>query len=98
MTPIDRLDQFIREDRLIRKSWGTINDRACLLVALGGDEVIKHPEACPASILPEWLAYLTPWIDDAGTDERWPEVVRTYARLVRASAHLTSEQWSGLQD
>lgn len=96
MNPVDRLDSFILQDRLIRKSWGSTKARACLLVALAGDQVIEDPGACPASILPAWLAHLTPWIDDAGSIERWPEVVRTYARLVRASAHLTEDQWTRL--
>jgi hypothetical protein len=98
MTPTehyDRLDTFIQENRLIREQWEG-NNRACLLVALVPDVHKGDYGACPAAVLPEWLARLTPWIDDYGTEERWPEVVRTFARLVRASQYLTAEQWRRL--
>jgi hypothetical protein len=46
--------------------------------------------------MPQWLAYLTPWIDDAGTLEQWPVVLRRYAGLVSRWSVLTLEDWHRL--
>jgi len=46
--------------------------------------------------MPSWLADLTPWIDDAGSAERWPEVVRRYADLASRWHVLDRETWKRL--
>ncbi len=47
--------------------------------------------ACPATLIPPWLAYLTPGIDDSGTEEKWAAMVRRYAKVVRAAADRLDE-------
>ncbi len=95
------LDTYINEGRLIRKQWtGTDaqgRETACLLAALS-PEVAKSydPDKCPAHIMPQWLARLTPWIDDAGTEQHWPAVIRRYANLASRWHVLTPAQWSML--
>ena len=99
-TACDRLDAAIAADTLTRRRW-TAEEHgrhlSCLLAAMvpecGESETAT---TCPATVIPSWLAHLTSWIDDAGSQDRWPWVVREYARLLRASAELTPEQWRRL--
>ena len=97
MSP-ETLDLFINENRLIRGSWTGENDQgretACLLAALS-PEVFKaqSANACPASLMPQWLARLTVFIDGHGTLEHWPVVVRRYANLASRWHVLTPVAW-----
>lgn len=101
MTPQERLDKYIREDRLIRGEWaGEKNGKAtaCLLAALShkaGEDA--SPASCPSTLMPAWFAYLTPWIDDSGTIEHWPDVVKRYASLAHRWHVLTKEDWQRLE-
>jgi hypothetical protein len=91
---IDRLDTMIREDRLIRHAWTEGHDRACLLAALSPEAgEAQSADACPADLMPLWLAELTPWIDDAPSEHAWPHVVRRYASLARRWSALDSAAW-----
>lgn len=92
------LRQYIEEGRLIRREWeGEADGRhtACLFVALAGKG--KRPRDCPKDLMPKWFAHLTPWIDDAGTEKHWPEVVRRYADLAERWHVLTEKQWQRLE-
>ena len=65
------LQQLIDEGRLIRRAWAGTDDQgretACLLAAISPEAgQAQNPNACPAHVMPQWLAHLTPWIDDAG--------------------------------
>jgi hypothetical protein len=98
MLDTTRLDQFIAEGRLIRKDWtGTDaegRETACLLAALSPEVAKERKEqACPADIMPSWLAHLTPWINDAGSTAEWPAVVRRYAALARRWHVLDAAGW-----
>jgi hypothetical protein len=95
----DRLDELIAEDRVIRGEWRTKADdgreRLCLLAALS-PEVAEAEDAfaCPATLLPDWLAELTPRIDDHTSDANWPKVIREFARAARLGAmHLDDKGW-----
>lgn len=90
---LDRLDTMIRENRIIRGAW-TERDRACLLAALAPEAgKAQSASACPAEVMPEWLAHLTPWIDDAPSEEAWPALVRRYAALARRWHVLDTAAW-----
>jgi hypothetical protein len=83
----DRLDSFITEDRLLRNQWGDGEERACLLLAISPEVGAEgFVDRCPASVLPPWLAEITPNLDDCGTEEAWPAMVRRYAVVVRRGA------------
>ncbi len=96
-----RLDSAIAEGRLIRREWSDAPDRgrerACLLGMLS-PEAARDEDAgrCPAAIMPTWLAELTPWIDDSGSDAAWPLLVQRYAALARRWRGLSQEQWGRL--
>jgi len=88
MLDLERFDTFMREGRIIRSAWtGTDakgRETACLLAALSADVAKKEsPEACPASDMWPWLAHLTPWIDDAGSADKWPGVIQRYGEIAR---------------
>jgi len=94
---LDRLDAMIREDRLVRGGWTDGRYRACLLVALAPEcGESRSPRECPATVMPKWLAELTPWMDDAGSTEAWPGLVRRYAGLARRWHVLDAAAWRRL--
>jgi len=87
-----RLDRAVERNEVRRGQW-----RACLLSQLSPEcEQEESASYCPSEVMPEWLASLTPWIDDSGTIEHWPEVVRRYASLAHRWHKLTPEQWTRL--
>jgi hypothetical protein len=90
---VDRLEQFQREGKLIRKDWGDGKERACLLVAMVPEVGTGQFDACPAGVMPEWLARITPWIDDAGSAEAWPGVIIRYAAVARRWSALSARDW-----
>jgi len=88
-TAIDRLETYRREGRLIRDAWtGTDaqgRETACLLAALVPECGARQDAfACPADVMPPWLAHLTPWIDDAGTVDAWPGHITRFVAILRA--------------
>src|SRR5262245_34527116 len=96
-TRVNRLDKYITEGRLIRNDWiGKDKGRAtaCLLVALAPEcGKARSADACPASVMPRWFAELTPWMDDRGTDEAWPSMVRRYAAVARRWHAIDADAW-----
>ena len=101
MVDITKLNQYITEGRLIRNAWTDLDNQgretACLLAAMSPEVAAReNASACPASIMPKWLAYLTPWMDDAGSDEVWPSMVRRYAAVAARWHVLTNETWQRL--
>jgi hypothetical protein len=98
---LERLDTIRSEGRLVRQTWtgtdGAGRDTACLLAALSPEAgAAGQASACPADVMPAWLAHLTPWVDDAGTAEHWPEVVSRYAALAHRWSVLTPATWGRL--
>ena len=96
--PPEHLNQMITEGRLIRGAWTGTDARgretACLLAALAPEcGTRQSPDACPAEVMPGWLAHLTPWIDDAGTLEAWPGVIRRYAAIAGRWHVLDAAAW-----
>ena len=91
------IQSMLDEGRLIRREWSGHDDDGrqllCLYTALMNDPDAR-PETCPATVCPRWLAFLLPWINDVGTAEHWPEVVRRVARLAPRLAALGPEvEW-----
>ena len=92
---LERFDAMVDEGRIIRRRWtgtdGQGRELACLLAALS-PEVGEAQDAseCPGDIMPEWLAFITPSIDDGVSGGYWPEMVERY----RKCAH----RWHALDD
>ena len=92
------LQEHIDRGTLIRNAWKGTDEQgretACLLAALSPEVYnSEKASACPASVMPAWLAYLTPNIDDNGSIEAWPAMVRRYALLANQWGKLTDTQW-----
>lgn len=101
----DNLDRLIESHNLLRGSWGDGYRRACLLSAMA-PEIIAHGmtaygspvtridlAACPASLMPDWMAHITPAIDDWGSDSLWGVTIRRYADLARRWHVLDDAAW-----
>lgn len=101
MVDITKLNQYITEDRLIRHAWTDLDaqgrETACLLAAMS-PEVAAEEDAseCPTDIMPQWLAYLTPWMSDEGSAEAWPGMIRRYAAVAARWHVLSDETWRRL--
>jgi hypothetical protein len=93
---IDRFDLYLAEGRLIRDQW-TGNDAegratACWLAALFDEAASSENTAsCPSDQLPQWFAYLIPWMDDQGTEEQWLVFAERISAVLRAPR--TVDQW-----
>ena len=96
---MSNLQTLIEENRIIRGKWRGYDaqgrETACLLAAMS-PAVVDDASQCPADVMPPWLAYLTPWLDDAGTIEHWPEVVRAYADVAARWHVLDAAAWHRL--
>lgn len=92
-----RLDTLIAQGRICRRRWhdGPPTDdgyeHMCLLLSLAPEVGKGEVEQCPAWLMPAWLAHLTPWIDDAGSEERWPHHIAEYRRVVPGVARLSAD-------
>jgi hypothetical protein len=95
---IERLNTMVDEGRIIRNDWVGTDEQgretACLLAALS-PEVVEHrnASACPAELMPGWMAYLTPWIDDKSSEAEWPRMVRRYAACAARWSSLDEAAW-----
>lgn len=95
---IDNLNRLILDDRLLRHAWTDTEadgrERACLLAAIAPETgKVESASACPAELMPAFLAHLTPRIDDNGSVDSWPAMVRQYARLAATWHVLSHEAW-----
>jgi hypothetical protein len=99
---IERLNTMVDEDRIIRNRWkGTDKDgreTACLLAALA-PEVVEYEDTgtCPAWVMPRWFAHLTPHMDDHGSVEAWPRMVRRYAACASKWVAHDSAAWKRVE-
>lgn len=91
-TPAERLREALREGLLLRGEWrGRRNGReaACMLGWISREACEQETAAaCPADVMPGWLAELTLWIDGAPSAEAWPGVVARFAGLLDRSEEL----------
>jgi hypothetical protein len=92
---VERLNTLINEGRIVRHAWlGTDEqgrETACLLAALSPEVAEQEAaSACPAELMPGWMVYLTPWIDDNSSESTWPSAIRRYAAC--------AARWSALDD
>lgn len=97
----DRLDTFIADGRLIRRSWGghdaTGGETACLLVAMAPETGrAMSAAACPTAVMPAWWAYMTVSIDDSGSAGAWLGLIRRYAALARRWHVMDDAAWRRL--
>lgn len=92
----DTIQSYFDRGDLMRGLWDDPGkDRACLLAAMA--PIVgktRNAKDCPADIIPQWLASITIWIDDCGTEPKWKGVIGRYVDLLRRSGSLTDKQWA----
>ena len=100
MNNTETILSYLESGRLLRRKWAEGPrgpdgyERACLLVALAPEcAEDEDVSACTADVMPAWLAHLTPWMDDAGTEAAWPAMVRRYADLAGRWHVLDDAAW-----
>src|SRR5690606_39757735 len=99
---IELLKSHMANGTLIRGAWtgkdAQGRQTACLLAAMVpqcGQERSSIP--CPATVMPRWLAYLTPNLDDRGSIEAWPAMVERFASLAARWHSLDEAAWRRVQ-
>jgi hypothetical protein len=95
---IERLNTFINEGRIVRDYWTGVDEQgreeACLLAALSPEAgEAEGADACPASVMPAWFAFITPWIDDHASESMWPSAIRRYAACASRWSSLDEAAW-----
>lgn len=99
MTPIDPAPilRHLDNGTLVRRKWGDGRKTACLIAAIHPACARKRSaSACPATLMPEWLAVLSTWIDDAPSAEAWDGLMRRYANLASRWWRVSPEAWTRL--
>jgi hypothetical protein len=106
---ISRLLRFLAEGRLTRSSTQQSHalrakEKMPLLVALAPETRVERqgvllcePYRCPRIVMPDWLAYLTVWMDETATTGEWTAMVRRYAGLATHWHKLDASGWGRLQ-
>lgn len=92
-SPAERVREAMRRGMLLRNKWrekaSDGRELACLLGWISREAGEKErASACPAHVMPTWLAALTPWLDDAPSEAAWPRVIARYADLLERSGAL----------
>ena len=100
---VHRLCQYVEEGRILRHRWSDGGSegwkKVCLLTALEPMCAVEmSPNACPEDVLPAWVAHLTPWMNDAGSENAWPTVVRRYAAVIGKVGAWTPEQSAAAEE
>ena len=95
---VERLHTLIKENRVIRNAWVGTDEQgretACLLAALSPEVAEQETaSACPAELMPAWLAHFTPWMADFTSYEAWPVLVRRYAACAARWSTLDNAAW-----
>lgn len=93
LTPQERLLALHKQGRLIRFHWDGIDDAgratACLYAALVPGA--SGTGDCPASLMPQWLANIVPYVDDRGSAAAWPAMIERFGLAVPIMGRLTPE-------
>jgi hypothetical protein len=91
---VARLNKMVADNRILRGAWTDGHERACLLAALSPEAGCQESaSACPSWVMPEWLAHLTPWIDDECSHDNWDKIVGKYANLAGRWHVLDDAAW-----
>ena len=97
-----RLRTVYDEGRILRGDWARTGadgrQMLCLLAAASPEVERTHrADACPASVMPAWVAHLTSGLDDSVSLDAWPEVTRRYVETARGWNMLDTAAWRRVQ-
>lgn len=89
----------LEEGTLIQNAFDDVDDEGRHLACLYSAYVTgaTSTENCPAHIMPQWVADLTPWYDDSGTkpgaDGVWRNFIVRYVKAQEKWHVLSGAQW-----
>jgi hypothetical protein len=99
MKPIDATPilAHLEAGTLVRKGRGDGKTKVCLIGAVYRPYSKRwQVDHCPPRLMPLWLSALTKWINESGSDEKWPATIRRYANLASRWHILNPKQWDHL--
>jgi len=87
MIDLKNFDTMLATGRITRYQWTGRDDNgrvtACILAAIFPQAgAAKSASVCPSDQMWPWLAHLTPWINDFGSEGLWQQVVQRYAKIL----------------
>lgn len=87
MIDLKNFDTMLATGRITRHQWTGRDDNgrvtACILAAIFPQAgAAKSASVCPSDQMWPWLAHLTPWINDFGSEGLWQQVVQRYANIL----------------
>ena len=97
-----RLRTVYDEGRILRGDWartGADGRQMLSLLAAASPEVERthRADACPASVMPAWVAHLTPDLGDSVSLDAWPGVTRRYVETARGWHLIDAAAWRRVQ-
>lgn len=96
---LERMQNMANEGRIIRGNWQKTDEEgrelACLLGSLSPH--INSVKDCPAEYMPEWLAHMTPGIDDKVSDDVWEDVIGRYVAVAGRWHVLDDAAWDRIK-
>ena len=87
--------EHLERATLVRGVWGDGNKRACLYTALVPGAT--STDNCPADVMPQWLADLTPLLDGNVGQDKWRDRVARYGRASLRWHVLDAKAWDRVQ-
>ena len=87
MIDLKNFDTMLATGRITRYQWTGRDDNgrvtACILAAIFPQAgAARSASVCPSDQMWPWLAHLTPWINDFGSEGLWQQVVQRYAKIL----------------
>mgnify|MGYP000922471772 CR=1 FL=1 len=85
---------YVADGRLMQRGWHRNDDGrelACMLGSFGQD--INSPGACPADLMPPWMAHLIPRLFDGLSPTETLPFARRFGPALRGMVGATDAQW-----
>ncbi len=90
----DRLLTLLDAGHLLRGSWTDGHERMCALSALSDEvRVEESADACPADLMPPWVAEMVPMLDDSISLDGWEARMRRLGESARCWPVLDDAAW-----
>lgn len=86
------VERLHSEGKIMRGSWGDGREQACYYSALVPGA--KSTAACPAWLMPRWVADLLPLINDNVSPQAWPDITKRFVQFAANLVNMTPERWA----
>lgn len=88
---MNKILEHLNNGTLLRGAWGDGRETACLYSALV--PAATSSKNCPADVMPQWLADVTPDLDDCISEDGWEDRVRRFGYASVRWSVLSDNQW-----